>query len=884
MPNRLIRVSGWWVRRLLRMFPAEFQRSCGSDITFTFDDLVRDRYAAEGPLGVVAATARVTVDLVWQAVGERRQRYTHQSTSLRLRPRQTGGIMTGLLQDLRYAHRALLRAPGLALTLVLTLGLGIGGTTAMFSVVHGVLLKPLPFPDSERVVRLCEVTPATASVCVASAVNVADLGRTTTTVEAAGVARGETFLWSADGRDTTVRGVIATAGFFRAVGAGVSLGRLLEPGDDGPGSNQVAVVTHRFWASRLGGDPAVVGRTISLDSHDVRVIGVLAPDSFIPEFASADLWKPLSASVDDVSRRSWRGFVALAKAAPGVSPEAFAASLTTSHAALRAEFPSDNGEWTLRVEGLRERLIAPVRPTLLVFQGAAILVLLIASANAAGLLLVRAATRSQEFAVRTALGAGQARMVRQLLAEGMLLSLGGVAVGLLFASQATNVIVRLAPTNIPRLPEVSLDSTVAAFAFGVAALTTLVFGFAPLRRPRELSAALRGQRVLADRSQLRTASVVVQLTLAFALLLGASQLGRAFLSLAAWEPGFERDGLVISWLIAPPGVFQTTDNAVAALTRARDHVATLPGVTAVGLTSAGPLFGGVETGKLLSRRDGADAVDWFDADAHYLGAIGATLVQGRDFAPTDSLSASPVAVVNETFVRRYLGERDPIGARVTVAASRNHSADIVGVIADFRPARSAESVSPQIYWPITQYPRFAAYLVVRSSADALVTESVIRSRIAEASPALQASTLTSLNTYFDRTLVSPRFNVMLLGFFAAVAMILAAVGVYGVVAFSVTSRTREIGLRVAMGAAPSQVEMRFLADAIRLAAIGAVAGLGLSLALSRWTQHLVSGMPRIDPVSVAAVTGAFLFVVVVASYAPARRASRIDPIRALAGD
>lgn len=790
--------------------------------------------------------------------------------------------MSSLLQDVRYAFRGLRRAPGLTAAVMVTLGLGIGSTTAIFSVVYGVLLRPLPFPDSERVVRLCEVRPSLPGVCGASAVNVADMAAASPAIESAGVARDDSFVFVDGDRTLNVFGAIATPGFLHVHGAVATHGRLLADEDLPKGANQVAVVSHRFWEARLGGAPEAVGRLVTIDSLPVRVIGVLSPSVYIPGFLEADVWMPLTTSIDDVGNRAWRGFIAVAKARPGISRDAFSREIVSIHERLRAAYPAENGDWTIRDEGLRDRMVAPVRQTLWVFQGAALLVLLVACANAAGLLLVRATARAPEFAVRIALGAGRRRLLRQLLVEGALLSTGGLLIGLAATTWATAGLVALAPRDIPRLSEVAFSSPIALLAALAAVATTMIIGLAPLRQPRQITAVLRGQRNSGERVRLRSGFVFVQLSLACALLLGASLLTGAFIQLARWNPGFEKDHLFISWLVAPPATYQTTSNAVVALALARDRVAVVPGVIDAGLTSAGPMFGGTEGDALtVNGVTRPEPVLWYDVDEHYFQTLGAHVQQGRPLSADDTLSAPAVAVVNESFVRTFFPDASPIGQRVTV---QDHAADIVGVYPDFTPARPDEPVTPQIYWPIQQYRRFAAYLVLRLSPDSAMREDAIRDAIRGAGPAIQMTTVTSLDTMFERTLVNPKFNMAILGLFAIMAVALAAVGVHGVIAFSVTSRTREIGVRVALGASPARVARQFLIDTSRLAIAGALAGVVLAAVLGRWLDHLLVGLPSLKPLWVIGLVIAFVGVALLAGYIPARRASRVDPVKALAAD
>jgi predicted permease len=785
--------------------------------------------------------------------------------------------MWPLLQDFRFAWRALRRSPIHSLSVIGTMALGIGSATAIFAIVYGVLLRPLPFDGADRVVQVCEISQPTAAFCVVSPPNLADLTRDAATIEAAGVARGQALVGEDASGRYSVRGGLATPGLFRVLALRPAMGRLLEDIDMPRGANQVVVVSHGFWQSRLGGSANAVGATIRLDGRDVRVLGVLPAGAYFPPVERGGLQ-----GIDDPEQRAWRGFLALARTKAGVSRAAAARELAARYTQLGVAYPDANTGWTLRIDGLRERLTGPVRQTLWLFQAAVILVLLIACANVASLIMVRGTAREAEFAIRWSLGANRARILRQLVAEGLLLSLAGAAAGLPLSAAATRVLIDIAPRDIPRLSEVTIDGSVALFAMVLALVTAVLFGLLPTRRHWGRSAgALRSHRIVEGRQRLRSALVILELALALALVVGASLTLRAYGRLSVWNPGFDRSGLNISWMFAPPDVFKTTAGAVEALARVRDAVAGIPGIASVGLASAGALFGGEEAGELkLADRAGDEGrrVLWYDLDEHYFGTLGLRPTLGRLITSEDTGGSAQVAVINDTLARQVFGDASPLGRRVSVGT---YVSEIVGVVPTLIPARPDKPAAPEIYWPIRQYRRYAAYLVVRIEPGATGLEPAIRARAGAAAGAVQLTPLVSLETIFDRTLVSPRFNMWLIAVFASVAITLAVIGVYGVMAFAVSSRTRDIGVRIALGASPGRVTAEFLRSSLRLVALGTAGGVLLALGLARWFSSLLFGVPAADwPVISIALAG-FAAVATLAAYLPARRASRVDPLQAL---
>ncbi len=798
-------------------------------------------------------------------------------------------MLDAMKQDLRFAVRTLRRAPTLTVTVVATIALGVGATTAMFTVVNAVLLRPLPFAESERVVVLCETNPSVGSWCGASPMNVADWTRGTRALESAGVARTEPFIATSEGEHYSVEGGIASPGFFQVTGLRPALGRMLTERDMDRGGNHVVVVSDSFWRRRLGADPGIVGQSIVLDDAPFTVVGVLPADAYIPAPASGssldqvEVWKPLTASVDDVENRNWRGFTAIGRRARGVSIARLQTELEAVRAQLARAFPKENEHWGLRIVGLREATVGNVSATLWIFLGAVAFVLLIACANVASLLLVRATGRATEFAVRASLGAGGRRLAQQVVTESLVFALVGGALGLLVAAWATAAFVALAPDTIPRLNEVSIDGRVLLFVCLLSAVTAVVFGLAPARRASTINLhdVLKGVRSTGGaHTRLRSGLVVVEVALALMLLVGAGLLARSFGRLLNWEPGFERAGLVTSYMLPPNSV----GDAVAALEHVRDEVATIPGVRAAALGSAGPLFGGVETGDL--RIDGrapfapADVptVQWFDVGPHYFDTLGVRIVRGRTFTAEDRRGAPQVAIVNETFARRFFSGQNPIGQRVTV---RDQATTIVGVATDIRPFRPDRPTPLQIYWPLEQDRRGYAYLILRTTSNLSGLERAVQTRAAGIVPGIQVMPFVSLDERVARNLTSPRFAMLLVAAFAAVAMLLAAVGVYGVIAYAVASRTREIGVRIALGATPGRLLASVVSRGMKLAAIGIVGGLAGALGVGRLLSGLLYGLPANDPLTLAGAAALFALVALAACWVPARRASRLVPVAAL---
>ena len=795
--------------------------------------------------------------------------------------------MGALGQDLRFALRSLWRTPAFVAAVV-TIAVGIGATTAILTAVDRIVLRPLPFPESERAVVVCETSVRTASVCVASPANVADWGRAVPAIETMGVARAEPSEIGLDGRTFSVPGAIASPGYLSALGIRPVEGRLLEDADLDSSHNQVLVVSDQFWRERLASTPRVVGTSIAVNGRPFLIIGRLPANAYLPSFDEAQVWKPITAGVDDPSNRNWRGFMAVGRLSRGVTLAQMLTQLESVRVHLAAEFPAANAGWGVRAMSLREYVVGPTGTTLWLFLAAVGLLLLIACANVAGLLLVRVSTRAPEFALRASLGAGRGRLARQLLTESGVIAIVGGAAGWVLGSAGTRILVRLAPAGIPRLGEVVADGRIALATFALTALTALVVGLAPLRvatsQTRLTDVLKANRRSDAMGARVRALLVVTEVALSMVLLVMAGQLARTFVRLIAWSPGFDRSGVSMAWMLVPPTEGTTARAAVAALERAREQAAAVPGVSVAALGSAGPLFGGVETGSVSveglppAATDNTIAVNWYDIDPHYVSAIGRRVLQGRDVSPDDVDGAPPVAIVNETFAARVFHGADPIGRRVVV---QEHRADIVGVVSDVRPVQPGQATPAEIFWPIRQFPRLGAYLILRAAPGVTGVDTAVRDRVQRAGGSITIGSFTPLHRKFEAQLIGPRFDMLLVGAFACVAITLAALGLYGVVEHSVASRTREIGLRLALGASVSRLVRAIVIRASTLVLAGITAGVAATFVLGRALASIDSRVSVGDPVVLSTTVAGFLAVTTLAAYLPARRATRIDPSTAL---
>jgi putative ABC transport system permease protein len=821
-----------------------------------------------------------------------------------------------LIQDLRYAARAAWRDRGFSLVAVLTLALGIGANTALFTIVNAVLLEPLPFKQPEQLVR---VTADFAGQKVADAglsiPELFDLQRSGLFDQMSGVWPVSANLTETD-EPERVETALVDANYFAMLGVGAQLGRVFDESDRIPGITEVAVISDGIWKRRFGSDPHVLGKRIRIDNDMYSIIGV-APVSFRHPGrgtqTDVDVWAPAGWLASPFSpepvRRAYLLQGGIGRLRSGVTPAAAQRRIDILVGELRQAFPSDYppaARWTLRVIPLHEDLVGNVRPALVTLLVAVGFVLLIACANVASLLLARSSARQREIAIRRAVGAGRGRLVAQLLTESvMLASIGGIA-GLFVALWGIDALVHLSPTDLPRLHAVGVNGAVLGFTAALSLVTGVIFGLAPAIQGSnaDLQQVLResspGSGIGTGVARLRAVLVVGEFALALVLLVGAALMIQSFWRLQGVELGFRPDAVLTArlWLPQPndpkTGPYFTHDARVSFYRRVQEHVAALPGVQAVGGTSVLPLSGA--RGRISFAIEGrpADAGDTSAAEGalatpDYFHALGIDLLRGRIFDDHDDGSRPIVGVVSESFVRLYFPNEDPIGRRLFPggrlpapnAPTPRNAITIVGVVRDIKTGGLEVGAAPLLYRSVWQVSNLNLTLVVRASGDPVQLSEAIRREVRVVDPNEPVFGVRTMNEVVAIALAQRRFTMLLLALFAATALALSAIGIYGVMAYFVTQRTHEIGIRMALGASRRAVLGMVLGQGAKLAAGGVVAGLLGAVAMTRAIAALLFDVSPRDPATLVALSLALCAIAMLACYVPARRATRVDPIRAL---
>ncbi len=793
--------------------------------------------------------------------------------------------MESVFQDLRLAARSFVRKPGFFAVAVLTLGLGIGATTAIFSVVSAVLLRPLPYADADRLVVVRGSYPDLVDLRDGSGA-------------LAGLAIGASNLYDleAPGGQEHLAGDLVSADFFDVVGVSPVLGRAFTAEEDRAGE-RLAVLSDELWRRRFAADPRAIGATFTLNGESYTVTGVMPPHIDVPR-SETELWLTMktveNSATAQWANRSFRIFRGIARLAPGVTLDQAQAAADGVAQDLARAYPDSNAETRLTLQPLRDRIVGPVRPALLLLLGMVGLVLLIACANVAHLVLARALARGRELAVRMALGAGRARLVRQLLTESLLLALAGGAAGVLLALWGVDVLRAVGPRDLPRLGEVVVDGTVLAFAAGVSLLTGLLFGLVPaLQRARvPLTTLMRDGTAGGDPRRamtLRRLLVVGEVALSVTLVVGAALLGRSFIALVEVDPGMKPDHALSILLAVPRGAVpaDVAGERAARMEQIVTRVREIPGVVAAGAGNSLPptiLQRGTEL-----VRDGSEeraSAGWVAVTTGWLEAAGARLVAGRALDGRDAAGAEPAVLVNVALARRLYGTPEAaVGERVKLVNPSEQAGGawrrIVGVTGDIRYQGLDSDVTDIVYTPLVQTPFAWSFLIVRTAGAPEAMTGAVRAAIAEVAPEQPASNPRTLAGMVAESVAQPRFHALLLGMFALIALLLAAVGVYGLVAYGVAQRTRDIGIRMALGAGRRQVVRWVLLQGLALAGAGVVAGIALALALSHLIAGLLFGVRPTEPLVYAAVSAVLLVVTAVASWIPARHAARVDPMVAL---
>jgi len=802
--------------------------------------------------------------------------------------------MRDLGLDFRHAVRVLRAAPASTLSAIATLALGVGLTTSIFSVVNGVVLRPLPFPHEDQLVNVCERSPKMPKDwCGISPPDLEDLADRSHSFEALGLGRGWPYhLFTAGGAEG-VDGGLATPGLFKALGAKAERGRLIEDADLIGRASSVALVSHEMWQSRFASRPDIIGLVVQLDGDPVTIVGVIEPGFAPPLIGARELWRPLHINPRDEHNREWSGFTGFERLREGVTIDAAKRELDGIATQLRAEHFSSIQGWRMDMVSTRDIVIGNVRPMLFMFLGAVLVVLLIGCANVANLLLARASSRGMEMALRAALGASPGRIARGLLTESMILALVGGGAGVLLSLGATKMFKVLAPPNLPRIDEVAVDGRVLAFALVLAVSTTFVFGLVPaIRGSRvDLAKSLREGGRGSGKSKSKFGSILVgtELALAVALVASAGLLTRSFVTLMSWRPGFEQEHLLIFNLFVPDTKYKG-EAAVASLWRRMEpELASIPGVVSVATGSAGPLFGGRETYEMEIEHAGIrsrEAVRWYDASPDYFATFGIPIVRGRPLLETDNSLDGPFpGVINETAAKRLWPNEDPLGKTLTFTMGKDRVLfTVVGVARDVSSMRPDEPVEPQLWWSNRQLPRVFTYFIIRSKVPPASLAATIRSRVRAFDKDFDPQNFTTLPERMHRQLTTPRFTMLLVAIFGLAALFFAAIGTYGLLSYFVSQRTREIGIRLALGAAPSRILGSIVRGGLALALPGIASGLLLTLLAGRVMRSLVVGVSVSDPLTLIGASIVLLLVATAACFLPAWKASRVDPAVTLSAE
>ncbi|HEY9402034.1 MAG TPA: ABC transporter permease [Pyrinomonadaceae bacterium] len=803
-------------------------------------------------------------------------------------------------QDIRYGFRMLWKSPGFTLVTVLALALGIGANTAIFSVVNTVLLRPLPYPNGERIVYIGEWSQQVPEMSV-SYPNFQDWRAQQTTMEQIAAFRSANYVLTGVGEPERLDGRQVSSGFFNVLGVTPTLGRNFSPDEDRPGANPVALISHGFWQRRLGGDPSIINKPLQLNNESFTVIGVL-PQTF--EWQSpVDVFVPVGLRSDQpnmTGRGNHPGMYVLGLLKPNVTVEQARTEIKAIAERLAQQYPDTNGGQSAVLDSLQARAVEDIRPALLILLAAVGFVLLIACANVANLLLARAASRSKEIAIRTALGAGRGRIIRQLLTESLLLSVLGGALGLLFAMWGIDALLAALPEDLPRLlvAGIGLDMPVLLFTLGVSILTGLLFGLAPALQASKsnLNETLKdGGRTSAGagRQRVRNLLVVSEVALSLLLLVSAGLLIKSFSRLQETDLGFDPTNVLTLRVPLPEARYKESGQVANFWDELLRRVRALPGVESAGLTRGLPMNGGIESGVMVegqettNPKDAVLAVNLF-AEPGYFKTMNIQLVNGRFLSEQDTNDAPLAVMVDEMFVARFFPNADPIGKRLRIGGDRAPLRNIVGVFKHMKHYGPDEEGRVEIYTPYKQVPaeNFAAanrslWLAVKTKGDPTSLAPAVRNEVLQIDKDQPISNVGTMEQIVAATVAPQKFATWLLAVFAGSAMLLAAIGIYGVMAYSVTQRTHEIGIRMALGAGRRDVLRMVVSQGMKLALFGVALGLVGAFALTRLMSSLLYGVSATDPLTYGVVSLLLASVALLACLIPARKATRVDPMIAL---
>lgn len=872
---------------LIGLMPQSFRREYGDEMWRVAQEQWKVREPYVGRFGAMVFWGRESLALLRAAVGLHR----HENNG-------TGGMtMDGFKQDLKHAAKALARRPGFSVLTIVTLALGIGATTSIFSAVHTVVLRPLPYANEAEVAVLFRADAETGERSQGvSAANFRDLREASNRFEYVAVAEPWGVDIQVDGRAESLRAWAVSRGFFEAIGAEPLMGRTFAPEDHDDDASSLGILSHRSWTNRFGADPGILGQPLQIDGGTATIIGIMPPDFAFPD--AAEVWVPRPEQVWDDQSRGADYLTGVARLRDDATLDQARAETEQIVASLAASYPNINEDLAYDIVPLRDHLVGSVRTPLFVLMAAVGFVLLIACANVAGLMLARGAQRERDYALRGALGAGTGRLVGHVVAESLILAVAGCAAGIALTYAGLGVIRTLGPVHLPRIDQLSVDGTVLAFAVGAAALSAVLSALAPswrLSRPNLRDALGDGSRGASSgrlEAKARSRLVVTQVAGAVVLLVGAGLLIRSFSVLMDQELGFDPTDRVALQIFAYDYEDAQARNAV--VRQAVDEMLALPGVTGVGITTDLPgatdgtiakiditvPFTVVDRAPPPAGQEPVTAIS--QVSAGYFDVMDIEVVEGRGFEQADNSDGTPVAIINEAMARRHFGGASALGERILVSFGQNPvEREIVGVVRDTRPTGHASLPRPEAYFPLSQVGSGSLTFVVASTSDAGQLIQPASEVIWSINPSQSVYGAMTLEALLGEWLKERRFNLFLLTAFSVIALVLSAIGIYGLVSFSVERRLGELGIRRALGGQSSDLMGMVVGQGARLAATGLVIGLAAAWYLSRFIQSMLFEVAPTDPVTFVGLGFLVFIIAAVATMLPAVRAMKVDPVEAL---
>jgi putative ABC transport system permease protein len=807
-----------------------------------------------------------------------------------LRKRRGGNMLADFMQDIQYAFRTLRKSPGFAIVVILTLALGIGANSTIFSIINAVLLRPLPYPDAGRLMTFYESNPTRGfPQFSASPANFTDWRSMNRSFENIAAMDGDYYTFVAAGTPERLLGVSVTPGFLEILGVRPILGRDLLPDDYKAGNHSAALLSYSFWQSSFGGDRSVVGRSISLDGKSCTIIGILPPRfQFLDN--KAELWTNRVFSANDMKHRGAKWLSVIGRTKSGVTPAQANADLAGIARQLAEQYPDTNTGWSAYAVPMHDDVVGDVRPALILLLVTVGLVLLIACANSANMLLARATVRQREIAIRSALGAGRLRIVRQILTESVVLSLLGGIASLLLAFLAVSAVRVLPGSYLPMADSVSLDGRVLAFTFAIALATGIFFGSVPaiVSTRGDVQKTLReGGRGTTGAlgARFRSVLVVAEVAMSLVVLAGAALLLQSFQRLSSVPRGFRTDHAISFMLHLSESRYPKSAEQAAFFREVEEHMGAVPGAEEVGLTTQLPLSGddttyGVNIANTPEDENEPSAA-YAAVNPGYFHLMGIPLIAGRLLAAQDTLGSPQVCLINDVLAKILFPGGNALGQHIQFGYKHEVVREIVGIVGTVKAFRLTEKPRPEVYESLDQMPETDLLVVLRAPGDPAMLVRGAREQIRELDPQLPVAEVRTLDDMISESVALPRFRTVLLGVFAALAVVLASVGLYGVLSYSVTQRTQEIGIRMALGAQRKDIYSSVVGRGMLLAGLGLAIGAIGALGLTGFLQSMLYGITPRDPVTLACVSALFAAVAALACWIPARRASQVDPLVAL---